>query len=274
MEKVNCMNILIPTDLSEASLEMLPNIIHLFQKEKVNITLFHAVEPIKAGSALVLKVDDIIFEEAKTQLDAFVDELNQNISEKYTPIKSTIHFGYFEQVLNQQLSKTHPDLVLMNSKSRNGIDKILNRKKTLQFIGEINQPLLIVPNEMNYKSIHLIGVAVDQKEPLLNETITKIENLSNCLEAKLSFFHVNNSTEKDLSFYNEDIMTSSSQNGGISVLAHEEVPVGIEKWMAENNAEILAMVTHDKGFFERLFKNGMTRTMAKRNSNMLLIISQ
>ena len=273
LKKVNQMNILIPTDLSEASLEKLPYIIRLFANVKADITLFHAVEPVKAGSALVLNVDDIIFEESKTTMDNFVDQVRRDLSSNSTSIQPRISFGYFETTLNHALKDIRPDLVIMNSKSRTGIDKIFDRKKTLQFIGEMKQPLLIIPNNMDYDAIRLIGVAVNQQEPLSNETTKKLTYLADGLGAELNFFHIINPSESSKSSYVPETPIVN-QKGGLSVLEHEEVPIGIETWMTENNAEVLAMVTHSKSFFERLFKNRMTHIMAKRNSNMLLILSQ
>lgn len=268
------MNILIPTDLSEASLKTLPNVIGLFKDKHCTLTFFHAVEPRTGGSTLVLNVDDIIYQEAKTELEDFIATMQSQFGVENVTLKSEIAFGYFETVLNRVLDRTHPDIVLMISKSRNGIDKILDRKQTLKFIGEIKQPLLIIPHENIPEKLHLMGVAIDQKEPLKATTSETIEGLAKKLTVDLALFHVYDYNEGDLAFYEKKMATSGQMSQDIQLVVNDNIAVGMEEWMSENNAEILTLITHNKNFLSKLLTTGMTRIMTKRNANMLLIITQ
>lgn len=272
--KVNCMNILIPTDLSEASLNSLPAVIQLFKKNPVTITLFHSVEPRTGGSTLVLNVDDIIYEEAKVQLEDFIKDLEERYKDDNVTIKSEIAFGYFEPVLNRVLDRTHPDLIIMTSKSREGVDKIFERKQTLKFIGELKQPFLVIPYEEIPEEIKLIGVAIDQKEPPKPVTVEKIETLANKISAELELFHVYNYNEGDLSFYDKKVANTGKMSQEIELIVNDKVAVGMEEWMKTHNADMLTLITHNKNFLSKLLTPGMTRVMAKRNSTMLLIITQ
>lgn len=267
------MNILIPTDLSDESLNSLPRLFNFFKGQETNITLFHAVEPRKSGATLVLNVDDIIYDEAKATLDRFIKENQDELKTQHINIDIELAYGYFELALNRALDRTKSDLVIMTSKSRHGIDKILERKQTLKFIGELKQPLLIVPYELAYKKISTVGVAIDKKEPMSEGSIEKIEKIARNFNAQIELFHINDLTEKDLSFY-EDKISIGGEEKEIHVSMHEDVTTGIEQWMDEHEAEVLTMITHNRNFFSKLLMRSVTRDVTKRNSNILLIITQ
>lgn len=267
------MNILIPTDLTEESLNSLPRLFNFFKGDETNITLFHAVEPRKSGATLVLNVDDIIYDEAKSALDRFIQENQEKLKTQNINIDVELAYGYFELALNRALDRTKSDMVIMTSKSRHGIDKILERKQTLKFIGELKQPLLIVPYELAYKEINTVAVGLDQKEPMNVDSVAKIEKIASNFGADIKLFHINDQSEKDLSYYDQKIHIGGVDQS-IHLKEHQDVTIGIEDWMDENEAEVLSMITHNRNFFSKLLMRSVTRDVTKRNSNILLIITQ
>ena len=58
------------------------------------------------------------------------------------------------------------------------------------------------------------------------------------------------------------------------VIVNKNIDEAIDYYVAESNADLLAMFTHDVSFYEKLFNRSMTRKMAFHSKIPLLAFRQ
>lgn len=265
------MIILIPTDLRDTSEKRLFEFIDLLQGE-TKIVLFHSVESKSAGSTGVMNMDQLMYEDAIKDMDQLIDKINLKKSENIQ-IDSKILCGYFDSDLEVTLNTVQPNLLVLISKSRKGIDKLMDGRKSLGLIGEIKQPILVIPVDAEINQLHRIGFAIDQSEPISNKVLNQLSFFTGYFKSDLKTFHINDKSEQNLDYY-ESISDSHDFTGKVEIVLSEDVKKGIDSWVKQNEADALAIVTHDKNFFEKLFKSSVSRKLIKENKIPLLILTQ
>lgn len=265
------MTILIPTDLTDTAENRLFDFLNLVQ-DGARIVLFHSVESKTAGSTGVMNMDQLMYEDASKDMEKLINKINSAQNNRLE-VESKVLCGYFDSDLEMTIDTIKPNLLVLISKSRKGIDKLMDKRKSLGIIGEIKQPLLVIPVDAQINELHKIGFAIDQKEPLTNQVLNQLSFFTGYFKSDLRTFHVNDHSEKNLDYYNA-ISGPSDFTGKVEITLNEDVKKGIDDWADANNADALAIVTHDKNFFEKLFTSSVSRKLIKDNKIPLLILTQ
>lgn len=265
------MTILIPTDLGGENEDRLFDLLELLQ-DGAKVVLFHSVESKTAGTAGVINMDQLMYEDACKNMEELLKKIRNQQQDRLT-IESNVLCGYFDSDLEMTINAVKPNLLVLISKSRKGIDKLMDKRKSLGVIGEIKQPLLVIPAEAEINQLHRVGFAIDQKEPLSNHVLNQLSFFTSYFKSDLRTFHVNDHSEQNLDYYSE-ISGPSDFTGKVEITLNEDVKKGIDEWVSENEADVLAIVTHDKNFFEKLFKSSISRKLIKDNKTPLLILTQ
>ena len=265
------MTILIPTDLGNASQDRLFDFLKLLQ-DGATVILFHSVESKTAGSTGVMNMDQLMYEDACRDMESLLKKIADNQKGRLT-IESKVLCGYFDSDLEMTINTVKPNLLVLISKSRKGIDKLMDKRKALGVIGEIKQPLLVIPAEAKINQLHKIGFAIDEKEPLTDHVLNQLSFFTSYFNSDLKTFHVNDESEKNMDYYSA-ISDASEFTGKVEIVLNEDTKKGIEEWVETNKADALAIITHDKNFFEKLFKSSISRKLIKENKTPLLILTQ
>ncbi|MEO9532764.1 MAG: hypothetical protein ABJG68_17215 [Crocinitomicaceae bacterium] len=269
--KEKTMTILIPTDFNDNTQERFFDFLDLLE-DRTKIVLFHSVEAKTAGSTGVMNMDQLLYEEAEKSMALLVQKINDKHQTRLT-IDSRVLCGYFDSDLEMTINTVKPNLIVLISKSRKGIDKLMDKRKTLGLIGEIKPPVLVIPEGATINQLHKIGFAIDQKEPLTDRVLNQLSFFTSYFKSALKTFHVNNHSEGNQDYYHE-ISTGKDFTGKVEIVLHEDIKAGIDEWMHTNEADALAIVTHNKNFFEKLFKSSVTRKLIKENKQPILILTQ
>ena len=265
------MKILFPTDLSEKSLNMIFNLMPkiVSKPDETEVILFHVVDHAHYGASAIGDVNKIMVEDAHSKLETqkkkFSEILNINIHIR-------VREGFFERELKWTVEKMDPDLVVLISKAKHGILKFVAGQKSLDFIGELSAPLLIVPENYELNTITKMGLAIDKNESPTLETLWKIRKLSTYFNCEVKLFHVSTEKNSATEFYQN--ISNSMGFGDIEIVKEGNVLDGIKFWCQDNEIEVLVSMTHPKGFFKRLSSGSVTRDLVKENVTTLLIISQ
>ncbi len=192
------MKILFPKDLSEESFklinQLLPKIIS--NTEKTEIILFHVVDNSHYGATSMGNLSNVLHDDASDKLFAQKELLSKKYNIEVTP---RVRDGYYDRELKWSVEKTNPDFVVLISKAKHGVMKYINGQKSLQFIGELSAPLLVIPEDFELDKISKMGLAIDKEESPTIETLWKIKKIADYFESEMSMFHIatKNDRERD-----------------------------------------------------------------------------
>jgi nucleotide-binding universal stress UspA family protein len=272
-------NILVPTDLSEVSKIAVQYALKIVNKLGGTLTLLHVVtiiQPTRASMRLQLKsLEKDLMDTSREDLEAF----EKNISKQMKagePIKVVVAKGTsFNDTVLREAKKLRSGLIVMGTKGASGLKKYVLGSNTTSVIEVSHIPVLAVPELGEFKSFKNVVYATDlrhvQKE--LKILIPYLEKFNSTVH----LLHVTPLLKGVLGL--EKKIDGIVKKAGITnvvckVIVNKNIGEAIDYYVAESNADLLAMFTHNVSFYEKLFDRSMTRKMAFHSRVPLLAFRQ
>lgn len=167
------------------------------------------------------------------------------------------------------------DLIVMGT---DGNDKVLNKlwgSNTSAVINNAHCPVLAIPNGTSFKSVKTIAYATNFDEKDI-ESITQLGRVAEATNATLFCVHVNLFSEAPKTEEAAVFETKLQANlPDLPIVFHawsaHNVEDGLEIFCRVNQIDMLAMLTHNRSTWDKLFgEHSVTKSMAMRNKLPLL----
>ncbi len=262
------MKILVPTDFSKLSKVAVLYAAQMAKSLDAEITLLHAVyieAPPRAQAAM----------KERQIVDAMVDNAMQDFVQLSNEIKKEV--GYVVKV-TPQIVKGHPvedvvvnfahhndiDLIIMGTKGASGIKKVLMGSNAAATISRSTIPVITVPEHSRFKPIKNIIYATDMQS--LEHEVNSIIPLAELFNATINILHVlspDSTTKINKAQIKKDIINKYKYpHITVHVSINDDVAEGIDEYIVQAKADMLAMFTRELTFFQKLFGKSITREMA------------
>ncbi|MAX79542.1 MAG: hypothetical protein CL843_05115 [Crocinitomicaceae bacterium] len=267
--------ILVPTDFSENAENAFDYAVTMAGTEEVEFILLNAYHAPNAGTGgMLVSITDVLRDESAKDLKAAVADLQ----EKYTglQIKGISLYGELLEVVDRVITSENCDVVVMGTQGASGLKKVLVGSNTEKVIREVKIPVIAVPENGEYSGFDHIVFATDMK--VINDAriMNPLLDVAKKFKARVSVLYVvKEGTEPKidedierlrLEDYFEDIEHS------YHVVFSNDVEKGISQFLADEGADLLAMIPRHVGFFDRLFKGSITQKFAYHTKTPLLAI--
>ena len=272
-------NILVPTDLSEVSKIAVQYALKIVNKLGGTLTLLHVVtiiQPTRATMRLQLKsLEKELLETSREDLEAFVKSISKQIKTEGS-IKVKVAKGTsFNDAVKREAKKLRTGLIVMGTKGASGLRKYVLGSNTASVIEVSHVPVLAVPELGEFKSFKNVVYATDLKH-VQKELKTMIPYLEK-FNSTVHLLHVTPSLKEVSALEKkiDDVVKKAGiTNVVCKVIVNKNIAEAIDYYVAESNADLLAMFTHDVSFYEKLFNRSMTRKMAFHSKIPLLAFRQ
>lgn len=270
------MKILIPTDFSNRSKVAVRYAVTLAKKLEAEIILLHAVhfDP-PARAAVTLKtqsIENTMMQNAQLDGAQLLREIhdehgsNHNIQYEITrglPMKDAV--SAFAQ-------KHDVSLIVMGTKGATGLDQVLLGSNAAAMINASNIPVITVPEFAQCHTLKHIVYATD-----MQNTVAELMVLlpwAKALDATIHVLHIAAPGSSQTQDVNKTAETFIQETGYLNISFHvatnDDVVAGLDVFIAQKQADLLVMFTHDLTFFEKLFGQSVTRKMAFQSNIPLL----
>jgi nucleotide-binding universal stress UspA family protein len=185
--------------------------------------------------------------------------------------------GSVADVVGALAIKERAVLVVMGTSKSGGLVRFLWGSKRNSLIEDVQVPLLMVPENYNYKSLKRIAFATDWNESDI-EIIQTLASLARYDNAAILITHVSDNEETEwlkngdaYDFLNQVTCRINYPNIYYRQIRNEDIDKGLS-WFSENGSiDMLAMVHRRHPLIERLLKGSHTKTVAKYNQVPLLV---
>ena len=282
-------NILVPTDFSLAAKNAGAYAMHLAKEMKANIKLCNAVMvPVEIPVAAHVSTPLIAFETLEQEAEAGLQRLAMSMeaheefttkADSYRPaVDFTTGVGPVSYVVNDLTKHKDISMVVMGMSGAGGLTQFLMGSNSRALVENASLPVLLIPKEARFKSIHKIAFATD----LSKEDITVIHVLAGfarAFNAQLLLTHITEKTE-DISaarqleidgFLNDITNKVNYHKIYYQRISDKQVDEGLD-WLADHaQAQILAMVHRKHGILHRLFKGSHTQRLRKHIEIPLMV---
>lgn len=197
-------------------------------------------------------------EKSKELIENIVNKLKSEIKIE-TEISVVVENGKEISTYNEITKIIDFDLVIFNSNNEGGTKN--SHSSTLEIFRKLNCPLLIVPNNYEYKSLNKIVYATDYKDSDI-KTIKELLCQTKSFEPEIITLHITDSTdlhERAMKYGFKDVLIHDTgyQKIDIKVFKEEkgkDIGEYINEISTRMKADILVLLKENHNFFDRIFK--------------------
>ena len=272
------MKILIPTDFSKLSKVAVHYTVKMAKKLDAEIVLLNVIflsAPPRAMVAVKVRaIEDVMVDNAKQDSIQLIEELKAENKGKLNISYEIIKGHPVEEVVVSYAIHNHIDLIIMGTKGATGLTKVLLGSNTTAVINNSDIPVITIPEFARFNNLKHIVYATDLLN--LDNELKMILPLAQLFNATIHMLHIVSSESKKK--INTKTIVDKLQikypKVTLQVSINDDILEGIDEYLADTKADMLAMFTHEVTFFEKLFGKSLTRQMAFHTSMPLLTIKK
>lgn len=245
-------NILVPTDFSENSRKALDFALEIALKSGANLHIMHSIEEPYDFPSKVEEVKKSLSRGVKILFDSLVEKIREDKIYEDLPIKTYIQTGRALYTILEETKNQNIDLIIMGSKGRTGLEKILWGSTTAQIIQRSDVPVLAVPKESSYNGFKQIVFASDYNDSDL-KALQFVVSLAELFDSNINIFHssAKNNLKAEIMFRGfKEIVTEKINYSKIDfeVARYESFFDAVINKTGKENISLFTMVHYEESF--------------------------
>lgn len=267
--------ILLPTDFSDEFRRAEMFAIKLFGHNGNKFVLSHAYQ-LPRSTGMLISIEDIMRKDAE---DYLVKEVNfmkeQGISGD--KLLSITQGGDITEVLNEVIQNYGIDMVVMGTKEKKGLERLLIGSSAAKMIMESKIPVLIVPTDVENIQLERIVLAIEYNGEEDLSVLKPLIEMAEFLRVQLVILNVFQGPEK-LHDAVHAAVKSEFENLFRNVshiydfIKGDDTVKEIENYVSGLNADMLVVISRRKTLIEKLFKKSVSKELTFRTKIPLLVM--
>lgn len=262
------MKVLIPTDFSKLSRVAIQFAVKMAKKLNGEIILLNVIylsaPPHAMVEVKIKAIMDAMVENAKQESLLLIEELRKEnkgrLNLRYEIIK-----GYpVQEVITSYATNNGIDIIIMGTKGATGLKKVLIGSNAVSVINHSDIPIITVPEFARFNGLKNIIYATDMWD--LNIEAKILVPLARLFNSTIHVVHIispNSKNYLEIKKVTADLITELNYaKVKFKVVINENVLNGVDEYIADSKADLLAMFTRELTFFDKLFGKSITRKMA------------
>jgi nucleotide-binding universal stress UspA family protein len=265
--------ILFPTDFSQPAAHALEYAVSLAEKIGGKVLLLHAVPvPLQDPNTFFKASEVYSKDEAKAKLDGLQRQVVARVA-----CEAVLKVGYSVTEAVDLMKQAAVDLVVIGTRGAGSTPDPLVGSTTAALIEKSPRPVLVIPNAAAFVPPQRIVLASDLRETG-RTTLEPLKAFARLFRAEVLVVNVANREgqlpeEKSVAALQlEDYL--GDVPGSVHVVTHYDVAEGIENFVLEKRAHLLALVARKHGFFASLFHDSITLKMTLHAEVPLLALTE
>jgi nucleotide-binding universal stress UspA family protein len=266
--------ILLPTDFSQNSLKAIKYGIDLLRNEECRFILVNAYMSPQAGVSMLVSLNDVLGEQSAKDLKRLKESLEADYFSSVLDIEVVSEYGYVPVVIESTAKKFGCDLIVMGTKGATGLKGIIIGSNTAAAIKNTHYPILAIPENADFHQTHKVALAWDQSPELDNSIYDPLIWLSQISNAKVLVVNVSEDEHSEDPSYAELDEVLKQVDHEVHYEKSAQVAEGIEHFVNDNNVDIVTVIPHVHGFFEKIFKPSITKQLCLHTDIPILILPE
>lgn len=269
--------ILAATDFSTASRNAVNYAAELAKSYKAKLVLFHAYSlPVLTETPVPVATLDELEKEYSKKLKRLVAGLHKLFGSRLN-IEPVQRCGFAVDEICDFVKSHNVSLVVAGMQGAGYISEKINGSISTALIAKVACPVLIIDRKIKYTRPRRIVLASDLREMQHREFSTMLKDLVTHYKAELQVLNVfkPNEVMPTVSEAIEGMRLDQVLKGikhSFSYIESQDPVEGINRYVKENNTDMVVMIARKHNFFERLFKEPNTKKMAFHSTVPLLTL--
>jgi nucleotide-binding universal stress UspA family protein len=285
--------ILIPVDFSDYSLKACELGIHYADRAGASVIIMHAYfspyfpTSIPIGDTLAYQIDEgesvkKLLKRVHTEMDNLSGQLKGKIEAGELPrvkFECILREGLPEEEIISFCKESLPLLVVMGTRGKDQKDIDLVGSVTGEIIEISKVPILAIPEKVPFNDLSrakniAFATSFNQRDLV---AFDRFMELLGCFDQQLFLFNISTSYDE----WNEIRLSGIREyfkkqypkaNIVYTVLDSGDLLLAIEKFVRDNQIEMIALTTHRRNILARIFNPGIARKMLFHTDTPLLIL--
>jgi len=272
-------SIIIPTDFSPNANNAIRYAVELDKHIHAKIILFHSYLVFVDASNLLNPTQDEeeLKKSSEKSLLKLKDEILNNNIKLHSEIETIVTGGEFNHELISISSKNKADLIIMGTTGASGLKEVFLGTNTSNIIEKSKCPVLAIPSEAKFKGINKIVFATNYADNDFEHVHYVIDFAKN-FNAEVIMVHISEGEPsksylfKSIEEFFQKVKKENNYDKlSFKLIDNKDVENGINTFLEEISADIVAMTTHNRSMFQKLFDHSVTRKMAFHSHIPLMV---
>jgi nucleotide-binding universal stress UspA family protein len=272
------MTILVPTDFSPLSRIAVVYAAGLARPLQANLVIAAVVNVNPSTETLLRskRLEQELLSSVQQEATKLIDEIREKHPEPLDiSFETATGFPLDEQV-EHLVKRVNADLIVMGSRGASGLRRLLIGSNAVTVMNNSSVPVMIIPEGVTDKKPERIVYATDLFS-YRDETQTVV-TFARLFNAHVHLLHVlprHRKDDRDTKAIEADLRKLTGYDKiSFEVIHHDDVATGVDQFVTQNGADILAMFTHHLDFYEKLLGRSVTRRLAFHGSVPLLTFNK
>ena len=273
-------HILLPTDFSDNAWSAIVYAIKYYRDDTCTFYLLHA-KPLNPSSLATLS--DVYIKSIRQQSNQQLLELKQQVlnadKNHNHNFKTVIKFMELNTAVDQFILDTKIDLIIMGTKGATNNKALFFGSNTVHLVDHIKTcPILIVPDQYNYKPIDQIVFSTDLNRFFFEKEINTISEFTANNNAVLRVINIQtNKALTEIQKYNLAVLKSGLKRFEThyhSVPNYDKKATIISTFINDLNIDLLVMVNYKHSLIARYLNQPIIKTIGFNPSVPFLILPE
>lgn len=268
--------VLLPTDFSANSKNAVNWALNFYQSEQVKFILIHSYFSPQSGSSAVVSINEILRKQAKEDLAKYKKELGAAFPENKNEIIHKEVYGdvlYAIKSISEELDNV---AVVVGAKGMSAMEQIFIGSNTSAVVKEADAPVYVIPENVIYKKVEKIALAIDFQDNLNTNALNPLKDLLVNKNAALRVFYVDDEdgeiSEEQQTKVVADLESKLNQKIDVIKIKEDDSLAAVQKFIHSHNIDCLVTVNRKKSFFESLFHRSFSKQVALHTDTPLLVL--
>jgi nucleotide-binding universal stress UspA family protein len=262
--------ILVPIDFSETARNAARYALSLAkQLGTKKIVLYNAYQTPVIGDSMAPSIAMIDMESIQKISEEGLRKQKTELEEQNDAgieIEALNAFNFLIDGIEAVCERSTIDLIVIGITGASGLEEALVGSNTISLAKRTTVPLIVVPANAVYKPIQQVLLACDFKKVIETTPIDAIRNIIGDTKAKLHVVHVNHQGDKYSSETEHEIKMLDSLLQGLNpeyaFVENNDFTEAINKYVTDNNIDLIITIPKKHGLFEGLFKKSHAKMLA------------
>lgn len=269
-------NILVPVDFTDRSMHAVEQASMLAQKSGSELVLFHAYHRPMVPAGVEPEVEKSFLKKRARSIENKFNELVKEVPQlnqiTYRIIKN---LGKSTDTIIKAVEDYSVDLIVMGTKGAHGFDEIWGSKAAK--VGEKAQcPVLILPDKSDLSKLNKIGFACDFNQKNNSKMLNYLPFMAKVFNTKINVIYVSvDPNDRHPREYKEAIKIHRLLEEiphSFDYVYNKNIEDGLVNYCKDNDIGLLAIMPKSRNFFEKLFRDSLTKQMVYHIDVPMLVL--
>ncbi len=271
--------ILVPVDFSDCAENAIRFAVAIALRTGASIKLFHSVQlPLQTAEMVAYPIDTLERDAAQRLGNMTVEIVDwlQKEGMRAIAVHHQVHVGFAaEEIVNAAL-RDGSDLIVMGTLGAGAIEGRILGSNASTVMQHVKCPVLIVPDNAEFSGFKRIAYTSDMHE-VNRPAVKMLVDFASHFGSEIQVVHILSKGDKldpeQANVFRDEFAKAAHYNLVSFHIVDDEddtlVHV-VDEYVDSNHIDIVAMLTHRRGFWEKLFKPSLTKRFAVHAHKPLL----